>query len=341
MYKMIKIDAFDKKILESLIENSREQITTISKKARLGRENVHYRIKRLVKLGLIKEFNTILNEKNLGLSHYVVFLELVKLEEGTEKQIIEYLKNNPFISWIGTSAGKWSLVFDIILHEENSNLENILKDFLKKFGNFIDDYKLLKLSESEYFASKLIGKEGNSISTNKTKSKIKLDKTDYKILSLLNQDSRKTLVDISTKTDLTPNGVKNRIKKLTENNIISQYTISIDWRKLDYEWFTIQIKLIKHDKEIEKETKKFFRNHKKVVFYYKYLGGSWDFDIGVLVQNSNELRDFINEYRRKFSVVSKISDVFLTLEETTGYKMPSGIFDYCERSESRVSYPDL
>ncbi|MDP3916795.1 MAG: winged helix-turn-helix transcriptional regulator [Nanoarchaeota archaeon] len=324
---MVNLDAFDKKILEILIENSREQISTIAKKIRLSRENVHYRINRLVKLGLIKEFNTILNEESLGLSHYVVFLELVKLEEETEKQIIDYLKNNPFMSWIGTSAGKWSLVFDIVLCEENSNLEKTLKDFLKKFGNFVDDYKVLKLSESEYFASKLIEKENNFIPINKGKNKIKLDKTDYKILSLLNQNSRKTLVDISTKTDLTPNGVNNRIKKLIENNIISGYTISIDWKKLHYEWFTIQIKLTKHDEEIEEEIKKFFRNHKKIVFYYKYLGGSWDFDIGVLVQNSNELREFINEYRKRFSDNSKISDVFLVLEETTGYKMPSGVFN--------------
>ena len=323
---MIKLDAFDKKILEILIENSREQISTIAKKIRLGRENVHYRINRFVKLGLIKEFNAILNEENLGLSHYVVFLELVKLEEKTEKQIIDYLKNSLFMSWIGISAGKWSLVFDIVIYEEDSNLEKTLKDFLKKFGNFVDEYKVLRLSESEYFASKLIGKTNNLISISKKKDKSKLDKTDFKILSLLNQDSRKTLVDISTKTNLTPNGVNNRIKKLTENNIISGYTISIDWKKLDYEWFTIQIKLNKHEEEIEKEIKNFFRNHKKVVFYYKYLGGSWDFDIGVLVQNSNQLREFINEYRRNFSGVSKISDVFLTLEETTGYKMPSGVF---------------
>jgi len=323
---MIKLDAFDKRILEILIENSREQISTIAKKIRLRRENVHYRINRLVKLGLIKEFNTILNEKNLGVSHYVVFLELVKLEEETEKQIIDYLKNSLFMSWIGTSAGKWSLVFDIVIYEEDSNLEKTLKDFLKKFGNFVDEYKVLRLSESEYFASKLIGKTNNLIPISKKKDKSRLDKTDFKILSLLNQDSRKTLVDISTKTNLTPNGVSNRIKRLVENNIISGYTISIDWKKLNYEWFTIQIKFHKHDEEVENEIKKFFRNHKKVVFYYKYLGGSWDFDIGVLVQNSKELREFINEYRKKFSENSKISDVFLVLEETTGYKIPAGVF---------------
>ena len=32
-------------------------------------------------------------------------------------------------------------------------------------------------------------------------------------------------------------------------------------------------------------------------------------------------------HKKKFSDVSKISDVFLTLEETTGYKMPEGVFE--------------
>ncbi len=324
---MIKLDAFDRKILEELIENSREQVSTIAKKVRLRRENVNYRINRLVKLGLIKEFNTILSERNLGLSHYVVFIELVKLGNETEKQIIEYLKNNHFMSWIGTSAGKWSLVFDIIIYEKNSNLKNILGDFLQRFGDFIDNYEVLRLSESNYFAPKLIGKVNVPFSESEKRVNVKLDKIDFKILSLLNQDSRKTLVDISNQTDLTPNGINNRIKALVKNKIVNGYTISLDWKKLGYEWFAIQIKLQKYSEETDKQIKKFFINHKKVIFYYNYLGGSWDYDIGVLVQNSNELRDFINEYRKNFSDVSKISDVFLTLEETTGYKMPAGVFD--------------
>ncbi len=326
MYNMIKLDAFDKRILEELIENSREQVTTIAKKIRLRRENVNYRINRLVKLELIKEFNTILNEKSLGLSHYVIFLELVKLEEETEKQIIEYLKNSHFMSWIGTSAGKWSLVFDIIIYDKDSNLEEILRNLLKKFGDFIDNYEVLRLVEGNYFASKLMGKD-YTLTKIENKAIIKLDKIDLKILSMLNQDSRKTLVDISHQTNLTPQAVNNRIKAMVKNRVINGYTISLDWKKLGYEWFAIQIKLQKFDEDIDKQIKGFFTNHKKVVFYYKYLGGSWNYDIGVLVQNSNELREFINEYRKKFSGVSKISDVFLTLEETTGYKMPEGVFE--------------
>src|SRR3989338_51206 len=126
---MIKLDVYDKKILESLLVNSREQISAIGKKIRLRRENVNYKINRLVKEGFIKEFNTILDEKKLKLSHYVVFLELINLEENTEHDILEYLKESKFMSWIGTSAGKWSLIFDIIITEK-IELDKLLNDLL-------------------------------------------------------------------------------------------------------------------------------------------------------------------------------------------------------------------
>lgn len=323
---MIKLDAYDKKILETLLINSREQISTIGKKIRLRRENVNYKINRLVKEGLIKEFNTIINEKRLGLSHYVIFLELINLQEDSEHNILQYLKENKFMSWIGTSAGKWSLIFDIVI-SENIELDKILNEFLIKFGKFIDNYVILKLHEGDYFGPKLLGIIKKTIFNYINIKEPKLDKIDFKILSLLNQNSRMNLVEISEKVELTPNGVNNRIKNLKKRGFILGYTISLDWKKLDYEWYGIQIKLIKFGEEINKRLIDYFNQHPNIVFYYKYLGGSWDYDIGVIVKNSNELRDFINEFRKKFSDITKISDVFLTLEETSGYKLPKGVFE--------------
>ncbi|MEK6847799.1 MAG: winged helix-turn-helix transcriptional regulator [Nanoarchaeota archaeon] len=323
---MIKIDAYDKKILEILLENSRKQISTIGKNIRLRRENVNYKINRLIKLGLIKEFNTILNEELLGLSHYVVFLELAKLQEDTEKRILEYLKENKFMSWIGTSAGRWSLVFDIVISQK-AKLDKILNDLLINFGEFIEDYVVLKLHGGDYFASKMFGVVKRRVFNHAKTRPFKLDNKDLEILSLLNKDSRISLVSISEKVKLTPNGVNHRIKNMENKGVFIGYTISLDWKKLDYEWYDIQIKLIKFGEEVDKELSNYFREHKSIVFYYKYLGGVWDYDLGLIVKNSNELREFINNFRKTFPDIAKISDVFLVLEETTGYKLPNGVFE--------------
>ena len=45
-----------------------------------------------------------------------------------------------------------------------------------------------------------------------------------------------------------------------------------------------------------------------------------------MVKNSNELRNFINDFRRNFADIAKISDVFINFEETVSYKLPKGVF---------------
>ncbi|MDO8537491.1 MAG: winged helix-turn-helix transcriptional regulator [archaeon] len=323
---MLKLDSYDRKILESLLINSRENVSAIGKRVTLRRENVNYKINRLIKIGLIKEFNAVLDEKRMKLIHYVVFLELTNLQENSEKEILEYLKESKYGSWVGTCAGKWSLIFDIII-SESSELDKTIKDFFSQFSEFIGEYVILRLQEGNYFGFKILGMLEKKVQNFELKHKIKFDKKDLEILSMLNKNSRASLVEISEKVALTPNGVNNRIKNLENMGIITNYTISLDWKKLGYEWFGLQLKLTKFGETTDKKLSEYFEKHKKIVFYYKYLGGAWDYDIGIIAQDSNELRLFIHEFRRNFSDTVKISDIFLTLEETTGYILPKGVFE--------------
>ena len=69
----------------------------------------------------------------------------------------------------------------------------------------------------------------------------------------------------------------------------------------------------------------FFASSSQLSIYYKHIGAQ-DYDIRIIVKNSNELRVFINELRKNFSEGIKINDVYLILEEATGYKLPEGVF---------------
>ena len=73
-------------------------------------------------------------------------------------------------------------------------------------------------------------------------------------------------------------------------------------------------------------------NNQKVIICYKYFGGAWDYDIGVIVRNSGELREFIKNFREIFSDFVKISDVAIILSEEASYKLPRGVFE--ERNHS-------
>ena len=322
---MIKLDAYDKKILEILLKNSKEPVTSIAKSIRLGRENVDYKINRLIKEGVIKEPITIFNENNLGLTRYVLFVELINLGKDTENKILEYLKNNKYISWIGINGGKRGLIFDVII-KERTDLDRVLSDFLNKFNKYIGDYIVLNSKEVVYFPEKMLELNANKLTSKKTE-RINIDKIDNKILSILDDDAWINYVKLSEKVGLTPNGINNRIKNLEKKEIISGYSISLDWKKLGWELYGIQLKTTKFGKEVNDKLISYFKNNKRVIFYYKYIGGIWDYDIGVIVKDSEELREYLNEFRTVFSDVVKITDVSIILREVTGYKLPKGIFE--------------
>ena len=325
-----KLDAFDRKILKILLSNSRESVTSMSKKIGLGRENVDYRLKRLISTGFIKDFITEFNEKTLLIKHHILFAQLIRLRPDDEKDILEYLKQHRYISWIGTAAGKWTLIFDIYL-TEIIELHQIVNELLLKLGKHVEEYSLLELESGEYFFEKYL--EEKSISIIKKRKKLptkSLDLIDYKILYLLNKNSRINYVELSEKIGLTANGIKKRIKDLEKKDFIRKYSITLDFKKFDYEWYGIQLKLTKFDQETIIKIQQFFKNHPKIIFYYKYIG-PWDYDLGLLAKNSTELRDFINELRIRFPDELKIVDVFITLEEIKGYQLPTGIFEKFDR----------
>src|SRR3989338_6704741 len=325
-----KLDAFDRKILKILLSNSRESVTSMSKKIGLGRENVDYRLKRLISTGFIKDFITEFNEKTLLIKHHILFAQLIRLRPDDEKDILEYLKQHRYISWIGTAAGKWTLIFDIYL-TEIIELHQIVNELLLKLGKHVEEYSLLELESGEYFFEKYL--EEKSISIIKKRKKLptkSLDLIDYKILYLLNKNSRINYVELSEKIGLTANGIKKSIKDLEKEDFIRKYSITLDFKKFGYEWYGIQLKLTKFDREKIIKIQQFFKNHPKIIFYYKYVG-PWDYDLGLLAKNSTELRDFINELRIRFPDELKIVDVFITLEEIKGYQLPTGIFEKFDR----------
>ena len=326
----LKLDAFDRKIIELLLANSKESTVSLGRKIKLGRENVDYRLKRLLKQGIINHFVTEFDERALKIKHHVLFAQLNRLAGDTEKQILAYLKEHQYISWIGTAAGKWTLICDLYIPEHLA-VNSILDEILIKLGSHLGDYVLLELIQGEYFFEKYINRKAITMKNQTIKETTKdLDQIDYHIMALLNSNARINYAELSQKIKLTANGIKKRIKILEKTKIIQKYSLTLDFKKFGYEWYGIQLKLTQFDQETVNHIQHFFQNHPKVIFYYKYIG-PWDYDIGFIAKNSAELRDFINEIRTKFPEELKIVDVFITLEEIQGYQLPKGIFEKFNR----------
>ena len=114
-----------------------------------------------------------------------------------------------------------------------------------------------------------------------------MDNLDYKILESLKSNARIKASQISKEIHLSVSAVLERIKKMENNNIIKNYTITVDNNKLGNGTSALMEVSLDHPKFYESFTNIIEQNDKVVLCYY--LTGEFDFMLKILCSSSEEL----------------------------------------------------
>lgn len=114
-----------------------------------------------------------------------------------------------------------------------------------------------------------------------------MDNLDYKILECLKSNARIKASQISKEIHLSVSAVLERIKKMENNNIIKNYTITVDNNKLGNGTSALMEVSLDHPKFYESFTNVIEQNDKVVLCYY--LTGEFDFMLKILCSSSEEL----------------------------------------------------
>lgn len=321
---MKKIDLKDRKILYELSKNCRLPTSQIAKRVGLSQQVVDYRINRLVKLSVITAFITEINIEKLGFDRHIMYLQLKKVDENKEKEIITYFVNHPFLTWVVTSTGKWSIIMDIIA-KDLKQVNEIVGELKQKYGEFFGEYKIASQIEYQYFHSKYYGFKEEKFEKKQLIVDYKIDELDLKLLKILSNNARIDFVKLSNQLRLTANAIKNRVKKLVQNCVIKAFFIEPNKTSLGFEQYNIQFTMENPSKEQENKLFNYIHHHPNIHFYYKPVG-HWDLEIGVFVENPAQLRKIILDLRNKFPDIIKIYDTVLFYEEPKNNIIPSGVF---------------
>ena len=118
-------------------------------------------------------------------------------------------------------------------------------------------------------------------------NELKLDKKDKKILYELDLNSRISYVDLAKKLKTSKQVIKYRIDRLEKSGLIKRYTCYINYRRLGYTLFRIQIKLKKITKE-QKEELIFFLTKLDPVIDVHMVGGHWNLVVGFVAKEMTE-----------------------------------------------------
>ena len=298
---MIKIDLKDKKILYELDYNSRQTLSKIGKKVGLHKNVVAYRIKRLEKKGVIRYFYTVIDSFKLGYNSYRVYLVFQNVTPDIKKEIIKYFVKNIYTWWVGTFEGNYDLAVVIWvkdLHEFHIFWDETLKKYRRYFEKHIFcNYVQLHLFRHSFILEEYDKSDRERHEITGGAKKLKTDDFDFQILEILAKNARIPTIDIAKKLNSTVDTINNRIKKLEKMDVIQAYRVSIDYAKLGYQFYKVNINL--NDYNDRGRMISYIKLNPHLIMIDKSVG-YFDLELDFWVKNLDEFHKIVDDLIEKY-----------------------------------------
>lgn len=143
-----------------------------------------------------------------------------------------------------------------------------------------------------------------------------MDQIDINILEVLKQNGRATASEVSKKVNLSIPAVSERIRKLEESQMIEQYTIKVNRKKMGYSLLAMVFVNIDETTHID--------NFRKVIIQYEeviechHMAGEYDYMLKVLLKDTEELEEFLSKRLKAIKGVQRSNSFIIlsTLKET-------------------------
>ena len=122
---------------------------------------------------------------------------------------------------------------------------------------------------------------------------MKIDKTDEKILTILQQNGRITNAELARQIEMSPPPTLERVKKLERNGIIQNYVALVDPVKLGLTCFTyVEVTLVRHGREGVERFMKSITKLEEVMECHHITGGA-DFLLKVACRDIPDYENFV------------------------------------------------
>lgn len=123
-----------------------------------------------------------------------------------------------------------------------------------------------------------------------------LDKKDKKIITVLKNNARASIREISKATGIRPSTVHQRIKKLVENDVIEKFTVRLNDDKMDEGFASFM--LISGSPERYLDEKILKNQHVKGIYG---ITGEYDLLIKMKFKDMSAFNEFLLDFRENYS----------------------------------------
>ncbi len=122
---------------------------------------------------------------------------------------------------------------------------------------------------------------------------MKFDEVDIRLLSLLQEDSKKTTKEYANHLNLSVTAVYERIKRLEKTGVVTKYVALVDKKKVSKAFVVLcHVKLIQHVKEFVEQFERDVLKLEEVTECY-HISGDYDYILKIHVSDMDAYRDFM------------------------------------------------
>lgn len=298
----IKLDRKDRKILYQLDLNSRQSDAEIGRKVGASREVVTYRIKNLIKNGVIERFYTVIDVAKLNLTSYKIYLQFQNLNRQKEQEIVNFFINHPNFQWLGSCSGRWDMIVGIWtenIHEFN----RIFMAFSDKYGQYIMSKAFTTTLEVIHYRKEyLVDKEIATVPAVRFGGEpkgAKLDGVDTEILRILANNARMPLTEISERVKVSPRVISYRIRELQRSGVIQAFRVAINLYKIGY-IFTKALFYLQNisDEKLDKFVN-YCGSHPNIEWVILCVGG-WEVELEFEIESLEKFNEAMKNIREEF-----------------------------------------
>jgi len=299
---MEKIDLKDRKILYQLDLDSRQSFRSIGKKVGLSKDIVANRVKKLVENGIIKNFYTVINPLKIGFISLRFTILFKNITPEIEDEVIDYFVKNKYSAWVASAKGRFDLSVIMWIKDMSEFRVFWRKTLIKHRDFFQEEIFSIFFQTTSYHQSFLLDdgydrKDREECIVTGIEKKVYIDDMDFQILKLISGNARISSVEVADKLNLSTITITNRIKKLKDNDIIQGFRVNIDFSKLGYKYYKVDINIKK------------FNIREKIIAYIKFnpylvyldeTAGSSDLELSFIVKNENHFHEIMKDMIKKF-----------------------------------------
>ncbi len=298
------MNKLDWKILQVLDWNGREHINKIAKAVHSNKDVVAYHIKKLEEQKTITRYYPVLDMGALGYTTSRLYFDLEETNSGEEEGFLTFLDKEINAGLIFRMDYPYR--YGIFLWTKRiSEIEQAIFQIKSKLGKKLIRYhhsiiNTFRQYPKDYLWNNKMHKTNHSLEPKDTEP---YDQNDFNILKELSKNARISTVQIAKNLKIPQTTVSSKIKNLEKRKIILGYRAEINFIKLGYMNYFLEVYLDTNDNLKQIET--WADTNKNVVWLQKIIG-TCDIEIEVEVKDRVELESLLNEFRSTFKNIRKI-----------------------------------